>query len=90
MKYRLIKKVINAVYCQIYNTHVEICTDNLYRKIKKLGRGSWIDYPFDIPKPENVSVGDNTKILQNARLDCYANGEDEGHISLGKIEYISW
>ena len=90
MRYRLIKKVLNALYCRLYNTHVEICTDKLYRELNNLGRDSWIDYPFEIPMPGNVSIGDNTKILQNSRLDCYSNGDKTGNISFGNGCYVGY
>ena len=90
MKFKLLKTAISKLYSEIRGIHIEVVTNELYNSLNRLGKNSWIDYPFEVSNPQKVSIGSNTTILSNSRLDCYSGENIIGELNIGDNCYISY
>ena len=56
----------------------------LKKRMKKIGENTTINYPYTVGHPELIEIGDNTLILENARMQVYPeNSGVEGNIKIG-------
>lgn len=90
IKYKFIKKILNSIYRVFSGTHIELEKAKLYEKLLQFGKDSNIEFPYKINRPENVSIGNSTTILEGARLDTYLVDEKYGKIIIGNNCYIGY
>lgn len=84
------KNIINKIYICFHGIHIEYEKAILNEKLLQIGKKSDIEFPFKINKPQNVSVGDNSTILEGCRLDTYLIDEKYGKIIIGNNNYICY
>lgn len=91
MKYKTIKKIINKIHNSIEGIHREIIQNDLYESLAQIGSGSDVCQPFIITNPDCTSIGDNTTILANCRMQAYRDSEGKrGRITIGDGCFIGY
>lgn len=90
MRYGWVKYIISWLYRKIRSFDNEVSRNELRKKIGQIGEGSVIEYPFIVSNEGRISIGRNTSILSNARLDVYTDYGLDGSIIIGDNCYIGY
>lgn len=85
----LVTPVVEAFHL-IDNACQEQKRKDLFKNFESIGENVLIDLPFLIDNEQNISIGSNTKILANSRINLYKHNGMMPKVKIGKNCYIGY